>query len=190
MEDLRMSKTIYDVTLLELLPPNLADIPEIIAAGRAIDKQWQKLAARIKEVLTFADIDNASSDVVDMLATEMNVDFYDSTLALAKRRAMVKNGYLYKYRKGTAYAVKQIVTDAYDTAYVEEWFDYNGKPFHFRITTEAGMPDETTINKIFSAVKAVKNVRSTLDYLGAVKKVNEPVYYGFAVYQRHYQKIQ
>jgi phage tail P2-like protein len=184
-----MSKTIYDVTLRELLPPNFADIPELIAAGKAMDKQWQKMAAMIKEVLTFADIDNASSEVVDMLAAEMNVDFYDSTLPLTKRQALVKNGYVYKYQKGTSYAVKQIVTDAYDTAYVEEWFDYDGPPFHFRITTEARMPDEVTINKIFNAVKAVKNVRSTLDYLGAIKKIGKPIYYGFVVYQRHYQKI-
>jgi phage tail P2-like protein len=185
-----MSKSIHDVTLLELLPQNLAASPEIIALGKAIDKQWQKLAGKIKNVLTIADICNASPAVLDMLAVEMNIDFYDSNLPLAKRRALVKNGYLYKYRKGTAYAVKQIVSDAYDMASAQEWFDYGGAPYHFRIATEARLPDEETINKIFSAVKAVKNVRSTLDYLGAIKKIGKPLYYGFAVYQRHYQKIQ
>jgi phage tail P2-like protein len=187
----RRGKTINDVTLLELLPPNLAEIPEFIAVGAAIDKQWQKLAAKINKVLTFVDIDEACPEVVDMLAAEMNVDFYDSTLELAKRRVLVKNGYVYKYTKGTAYAIQQVVTDAYDTAHVEEWFDYNGEPYHFRITTGASMPDEAIINHIFSAVNAVKNVRSKLDYLGALKTVDNPVYYiGFGVYQRHFQKIR
>ena len=185
-----MSKTIRDVSLLELLPPNLTSSPEVIAASRAIDKQWQKLAGKIKEVLTYAGINDATSDVVNMIAAEMNVDFYDENLSLDKRRALVKNGYVYKYTKGTAYAVKQVVTDAFDKATVEEWFDYDGKPYHFRITTEVAMPDESTINQIFKAVSAVKNTRSKLDYLGAEKTIEETTsYIGFGVYQRHYQRI-
>jgi phage tail P2-like protein len=182
-----MSKTIYDVALLELLPPNLTSSPDIIAASRAIDKQWQQLANKIRYVLTYADIDNAISDVVNMLAIEMNVDFYDETLALDKRRALVKSAYITK--KGTANAVKQVVTAAFDKANVQEWFDYNGEPFHFRVTTEASMPSEATINKIFSAISAVKNVRSKLDYLGALKDVVLTEYWGFAMHQFQYHKI-
>jgi phage tail P2-like protein len=184
-----MSKTIDDVTLLELLPPNMISGPNIIAASRAIDKQWQNLASKIKEVLTFAGMDDAVSDVLNMLAAEMNVDFYDQNLDLDKRRALIKNGYVYKYTKGTAYAVKQVVTDAFDKATVEEWFDYGGAPYHFRITTEAAMPTEDTINQIFKAVGSVKNVRSKLDYLAALKEVGLTNYWGFVMHQCQYHKI-
>ncbi len=185
-----MSKTIYDVTLLDLVPPNLETNPEVIAVGKALDKQWRKLAQTVSKVLTYADIDNAPPDVVDMLAIEMKVDFYDETLPLEKRRALVKDAYVLKFLKGTAYAVKQVVTDAFDEAYIEEWPDYGGKPFHFRITTQAAMPSEAVINKIFNAVNAVKNARSHLDYLGALREVNKPIFCGFGVYQRRLQTIK
>jgi P2-related tail formation protein len=186
----KYGKTINNVSLMDLLPPNLTAIPEFIAVSAALDKQWHKLACKIKGVLTFADIDHACPEVVDMLAAEMNVDFYDPALDLCKRRALVKNGYVYKYTKGTADVVQQVVTDAFDKASVEEWFDYGGGPYHFRVVTEAGMPSETTINQIFKAIDVVKNVRSRLDYLGAERTISNTVYcLGFGVYQRHYQKI-
>ncbi len=184
-----MRKTIKNVSLIELVPPNLQSDPDVIAIGRATDKQWQTFAGKLSEVLTYADIEGAASEVLNMLAVEMNVDFYDEALPLSKCRALVKNGYTYKYRKGTVRAVRQVVTDAYDQAHVEEWSDYGGEPYHFRITTEAAMPDEDTINKMFKAVSAVQNIRSKLDYLGALKDVGLTGYWGFVMHQSQYHKI-
>ena len=184
-----MSKTIKNVSLIELVPPNLQNNPDIIAVSRAADKQWQKFAGKLNEVLTYADIEGVTPEVLNMLAVEMNVDFYDQDLPLSKCRALVKNGYTYKYRKGTVRAVRQVVSDAYDKANVEEWSDYGGEPYHFRITTEAAMPDENTINKMFKAVQAVQNVRSKLDYLGALKDVGLTEYWGFVMHQSQYHKI-
>ncbi len=182
-----MRKTIKNVSLIELVPPNLQNDSDVIAIGRATDKQWQTFAGKLSEVLTYAGIEGAASEVLNMLAVEMNVDFYDETLALDKRRALVKNAYITK--KGTANAVKQVVTAAFDKANVQEWFDYNGEPFHFRVITEAAMPSEETINKIFNAIAAVKNVRSKLDYLGALKGVVLTDYWGFVMHQFQYHKI-
>jgi phage tail P2-like protein len=184
-----MSKTVYDVTLLELLPENLRSDPDIIAASQGVDSEFQALAGSIKNCLTIADIDNASSDVVDNLAGEINVDFYDQTLSLAKRRELVKNGYLYKYRKGTAYAVKQIVTDAFDQTTVKEWFDYDGEPFCFKITTETNLPSESKIAEVVQAVNSVKNVRSKLECIEALKSSELNTYYGFGVEQTCYHTV-
>lgn len=182
-------KTIYDVTLLELLPENLRSDPDIIAASKALDEEYRQLAQSIKNVLTFGDIDNAKSEVVDALAAEMNLDFYDQTLPLANRRALVKNGYLYKYLKGTPFAVKQVVTDIFSAAQTEEWFEYGGVPYYFRVVTEAKLPASEIIERIFKAIDTVKNVRSWLQGFGALKHVGLTSYLGFVIHQRHYQKI-
>jgi P2-related tail formation protein len=108
-----MSKTIDQVSLLELLPPNLRGDPDIVAASQASDRDFQDLCGKIRLVYTIADIDHASSEVVDALAVEMNCDFYDQSLPLATRRRLVKNAYLYKYFMGTSYAVRKIVEDIY-----------------------------------------------------------------------------
>lgn len=184
-----MSKTVHEVTLLELLPENLRSDPEIIAASQATDTEFRALAKAIANCLTIADIDHAGSEIVDQLAAEMRVDFYDQTLSLEKRRALVKNGYLYKYLKGTAYAVGQIVTDAFDASEVQEWFDYHGEPYYFKVVTEANLPDISTINDVVEAIDSVKNVRSWLESIEALKNADLKVYYGLAVQQTCYHTL-
>jgi len=177
-----MSKTVNDVTLLELLPENLRSDPDIIAASQAVDTEFQALASSIKNCLTIADVDNACSDVVDNLAGEIQVDFYDQTLSLAVRRALVKNGYIYKYQKGTAYAVKQIVEDIFDNAAVKEWFDYGGDPYYFKVVKIGGeMIEPEVYTKLKEAIYAVKNARSHLEGVSLSRSLSGTMYLGGAI---------
>lgn len=178
-----MNKTFLDVTLLELLPENLRHNPDIIAAGQGVDIEFESLAEAVKNCLTIADIDGATSEVVDHLAGGIHVDFYDQTLPLKKRKELVKNGYLYKYRKGTADAVKKIVSDAFDQTGVKEWFQYDGEPYHFKISTETNLPSKSKIDEVVRAVNSVKNARSTLECVEALKSGSLNTYYGFGVEQ-------
>jgi P2-related tail formation protein len=108
-----MNKTIYDISLLDLLPPNLRDNPDIIAASQILDNQYHEIANKINS-LVFVDTDNIQDEaLLDMLAIERNVDSYDQSLPIENKRNLVKNAYLYKYRKGTAFVVAQLVTDAF-----------------------------------------------------------------------------
>jgi len=173
-----MSKTVNDVTLLELLPENIRSDPDIIAASQAVDTEFQALASSIKNCLTIADVDNACSDVVDNLAGEIQVDFYDQTLSLAVRRALVKNGYIYKYQKGTAYAVKQIVEDAGLDATVKEWFEYDGEPYYFKVTTETVISSTTVLEELAELINSVKNVRSWMEAFIINRTWSGTMYFG------------
>lgn len=184
-----MSKTIDDVSLLELVPPNLQTNPDVIAVGCAIDKQWQKLANKIKYVLTYVDIDNASSKVVDMLAVELNVDFYDQSLPLATRCTLVKNGYKYKVFKGTAWAVEQAVDNVFADTYIREWFNYDGEPYHFEAVVAMELPDEATTNRIIAVINKTKNVRSVLDKVVGLAKETLQFYAGIACLEYTHEEI-
>jgi phage tail P2-like protein len=182
-----MSKTLDEVTLLELLPPNLRGDPDIIAASTAVDATFKDLVSAISKVYTIADIDNASSEVVDALAVEMRCDFYDQSLPLENRRKLVKNAYLYKLLKGTPFAVQGVVSDAFSDAMVREWFDYGGEPYHFRVTTDDDLQDKA--ESVIEAINAVKNVRSYFDGISAVNKTQFTEYAGFAVRMASKQTI-
>ncbi|MBP2655018.1 MAG: putative phage tail protein [Firmicutes bacterium] len=176
-----MSKTVYDVTLLELLPENLRSDPDIIAASQAVDTEYRALVSSIKNCLTIADVDNACSDVVDNLAGEIQVDFYDQTLSLDVRRALVKNGYIYKYQKGTAYAVKQIVEDAGLNASLKEWFEYDGEPYYFKVTTETVVSSTTVLAELAEMINSVKNIRSWLEGIIINRTWTGNMYFGTAL---------
>ena len=155
--------SISSAKLIDLLPPNLRSDPDIIAASQALDKEFFILAGKIKNVLTFADIDNASSDVLDNLAWELNTDFYDSTLSIAKKRSLVKNALVYHFTKGTPYAIEQLLADAFDDAQVLEWFDYSGTPFYFKIVTSDSITTAAKLTDLKRAIDSVKRESTRLE---------------------------
>jgi len=156
-----MAKSIYDVTLLELLPENLRHDPDIIAASKAVDKEFKTLANSICKCLTIADVDNLDNDVLDHLAIEMNTDFYDQGFDISKKRELVKNSYLYHYKKGTASVVKQLLQDVFGQGEIQEWWEYGGPPYYFKVVTD--ITDPVAIQQLITAINSVKNERSHLD---------------------------
>lgn len=156
-----MDKSIYDVTLLELLPENLRNDSDIIAASQAVDQEFQILANSIKKCFTIADIDNASTEVIDHLAAEMNTEFYDQSFDISNKKNLVKNAYVYHYTKGTASAIKKLLHDALGQGEVQEWFQYGGDPYYFKVVTD--ITDPEAIQQLVTAINSVKNARSHLD---------------------------
>lgn len=149
---------------------NIADnLPEslnrknIIELARVIDKRLHELEGDIKCTLIYPRIDELDSDLIDELAIQLHVDFYDTTLPLAKRRALVKNSIRWHMKKGTKAAVMEVVTAVFGSARVEEWFEYDGEPYHFRVYTGGAFNGTSQKEEIIKAIDSVKNVRSWLD---------------------------
>lgn len=151
------------VKLLELLPPNLRKDPDMIAASAAADKEFQTLVGKIRNVMTFADIDNASSDVVNHLARELRVTWYDPSAPLAVRRELVKNSIIVHMTLGTPYAVELVIKDYFGSGVVQEWFEYGGDPFHFKVVSENSDITRGQEQRFLQALAKVKNLRSVLD---------------------------
>lgn len=151
--------------LIDLLPPNLRGDTDIIAASHAADAEFQTLVGKIKNVLTLADIDSASSEVVDNLAWELNTDFYDASLSLEIRRELVKNALIQHMTKGTPAAVENAIATVFGRSWVDEWFDYDGDPYYFRVNVEASKQgaSEADLIKLDRLIEVYKNKRSWLD---------------------------
>jgi phage tail P2-like protein len=177
-----MSKTVNNVTLLELLPKNLRNDPDIIVASQAVDMEFQALAGAIKNCLTIADVDNASAEVVDHLAAEMDVDYYDDSLPLTTRRSLVKNGYLVKYQNGTKYAVNKVLKAFYSNPELIEWFESNGTAFYFTIIVNGEHISSAV--EVLAAIEKAKNARSWLEKLMFIPDVQSfSLYLGTACHQ-------
>ncbi len=158
-----MSKTTKTVTLLELLPENLRSDPDIIAASAAADKEFQEIAQKVGLVMVMTDIDSAPGIILDHLAIQMRIDFYDTAFPIETKRRLVKSGYLKKYTKGTPYAVQQIIQDVFGNGEIIEWFEYEGEPYSFMVKTDALAYSEERIEQIVKLINTVKNLRSWLE---------------------------
>lgn len=159
-----MSKDLESVSLLDILPPNLLADAQINAAAQALDVELQKISAATKEALLLPRLDELPEAVIDLLAWQWHVDFYEPIgMDIETKRRLIKNSIAWHRIKGTPAAVEEVVSAVFDTSHVQEWFEYGGKPYHFKVVTEDVTTDKNVLERMRRAINAAKNARSWLE---------------------------
>lgn len=177
-----MSKDLQSTSLLDILPENLLADAQIYAAARALDDELQKVTAATRDALILPRIDELSEEVVDLLAWQWSVDFYDELKSLAEKRNAVKQSIAIHRIKGTRRAVELALHMVYTSGEVSEWFEHGGQPYYFRVRF---IRPETIrledVDRVIRIINTVKNTRSWLDGIGFSRPVRIGLYHGAAV---------
>ena len=146
-------------------------------AAKALLKAWSK----IESPNIYARIDQLDENMLDQLAKELNIGWYDYEEDLDKKRATIKNSWNVRRVLGTKGAVEGALGDAAEGSYVEEWFEYGGDEFHFRVKIP-GMLTQEKIDWIQKAVNLTKSVRSKIDSASFVQEWLHNLFVGCALY--------
>jgi phage tail P2-like protein len=165
---------LQEVLLSELLPFNVKqDNIEIEALSEALH-QGIALACRYADgVKVMVAIDSMPEDVIDNLAVEFNIPCYHDYLDLSIKRALVKEAFDWCKRMGTPYAVRKYFSTISPNTDIQEWFEYNGEPYHFRIVATIPEDQEVsndTFKDIAIQIERLKNARSILDEALLIKQ--------------------
>lgn len=175
-----MSKTIYDVNWLDVIPPALAGDSQVQAISAAVSPQLQEVSNAIQECIILARLDELAETVIDLLAWQYHVDFYDPDLPVEQKRQLVKTSIDAHRHKGTPYAVELVVKAILQDAIVQEWFEYGGEPYFFRVIKINGQVTADMYPKLKKAVDTVKNARSWLEGVSLSRTVASNLYLGMA----------
>ncbi|MDR7318925.1 phage tail protein I [Brevibacillus nitrificans] len=154
---------IQSASLLNILSTNLKADSNVQAIARAIDPKHQEVSNAINQLLLSVDLEAKSELIIDLLAWQKHVDFYDSSLPTDTKRELVRQAEAAHRHKGTPWAIDQIVSTAFDEAVVSEWFEYGGDPFRFKVITADRMTDNKRYADIIRAINSAKNKRSRLE---------------------------
>lgn len=177
-----MSKELQSTSLLDILPENLLADAQIYAAARALDDELQKVTAVTRDALILPRIDELSEEVVDLLAWQWSVDFYDELKSLAGKRNAVKQSIAMHRIKGTRRAVEIALHMVYTSGEVSEWFEYGGRPYYFRVRfIEPENIRTEDVDRVIRIINAVKNTRSWLESIGFTRHVPMGLYHGTVV---------
>ena len=98
---------------------------------------------------------------LDELAWEYNL-LYDETADVETKREWIANAMQFYALSGTAAGIEKYLKAAFNSATVEEWFEYEGDPFHFRVTVSGKWSEERNA-WAYETIERIKNVRSVLD---------------------------
>ena len=173
------------ISVFLMLPSSLAGDPDMAAAAKAIDEQLSLNEEYTESIIIKPNIDEQPENIVDNLAWEFHVDFYEPlNMDLATKRELVKLSPELHAIKGTPAAVEKIVAAAFDEALVEEWFDYGGLPYFFRVTTTDPIVDADQIKRLVAAIYSMKNTRSWLDMIAVLRRYEMKLYWAGGIVQR------
>ncbi len=160
-----MSETMYNADFAKHLPEALKKDPKILALAKSAESELLKISGVIDNVLIYSRIDELPENLLDILAYDMHCDWYDYKYPLEIKRRILKSSVRIHKKLGTKYAVERALQDVYNEAKVEEWFEYGGQPYCFKVKVNVGDTgiNENTEKDIEEKMKFYKNLRSHCD---------------------------
>jgi len=115
-------------------------------------------------------IDKVPSDALPHLAEQYHVTGNEGWLQAVtdtEKRNLIKSAIKIHRFKGTKYAIKEIFKTLNLSGDIEEWFDYGGHPYYFKVflrVTESSIKNDVE-EHLLALVKEYKNERSWLEVL-------------------------
>ena len=77
--------------------------------------------------------DGMDGGLLDILAEDLGMTWYDSDAPAAVKRELLKNSGQVFRRLGTKWAVENVIGTYFGEGFVKEWCEYEGDPGHFRV---------------------------------------------------------
>ena len=162
-----MIKSLRQARITDGLPRVLARQEWVIALSEALGLALGKTLDYTDESQIYTRLDTAPETVLDVLAVDWKIDWYDTELTVEQKRRIVKTALTVRRLMGTAAAVKLQVHAIYPEATVTEWFQYDGRPGCFRVSLP--LPKEgitaAEYRRLRTGILTTKNERSHLDVI-------------------------
>lgn len=151
--------------LLFTFPVGLRENPSIAALGDVTMEALAKRPAEISQLSLYPRIDELPEALLDILAYDFKVDWWDRNYSIEEKRRTLKGSWYVHKHLGTKAAVETAIRAIYPLTTVEEWFEYGGEPYHFRlnidITSDSG--DMARQRRVLERLNFYKNLRSHND---------------------------
>lgn len=151
--------------LLRTLPEVLRNDEGAYALASAIADVLSTRPGEIEGLMIYSRIGQLPENLLDMLAVDFKVDWWSPDYSLAVKRATLKDSWRVHRKLGTKYALEQAISDIYPQTVVQEWWEYGGEPYCFRIMIgnfdEVADPEK--LLKIRRAISQVKRLSAHLD---------------------------
>lgn len=149
--------------LIDILPSSLDD--EIIKLIiKAVDALVEDVSNDVKKLELYSRLDELPTEILNLLAWQFHVDFFRYDMTDEVKRNLIRQSIAWHRRKGTPQAVEDMVSAIYSTAEYQDWYDYGGSPYHFKVNIYGeAVTEPDKLNELRDSVYAVKNARSIFD---------------------------
>ena len=181
-------ESLENISLAQIAPPSIKYDKNVSAIIEALDPELRLIVTETQQLFILSRIDELDEKVLDLLAWQFHVDFYDLAKDITTKRKQVKDSIQWHMKKGTAWAiVKALDMIGVDAEFIN-WYEFGGEPYTFKIKANI-RPDffnygdkEQIIQNILRAINESKAARSLLAKLDAhlIDEAKSRLYVGIA----------
>lgn len=171
-----------DLVMTSLLPSSLKNDPFIVALAEAVEMELKEAYREAEAISDLSNVDNLPEELLDYLAYQKHVDFYDTSYPIEVKRKLVKESIHSHRLKGTPAAIEQLIDTIFGDGQVKEWFDYDGDPYNFIVETSNQSATNERAHEFIKAISTVKNVRSNLEKVVLLSSEQMKLYWGGVVH--------
>lgn len=178
-----MSKLVTADNLLIAFPSVLSEDKTKSALASATAAELAKLYEDNEVLALYARIDELDEPLLDILAYDFKVDWWDENFSLAEKREIFKQCWNVKRTLGTPLSCYLAISSVFQNATIQEWWQYGGNPHYFKIYIELGgtLTDYEKLQRVVNGIRYYKNKRSLLEAIEVVVEKTTNVYVGFAM---------
>lgn len=151
--------------LVATLPVALQKDPSVVALAEAIAELLARRPEEIDRLRIYPAIDRLDEQLLDILAYDFKVDWWDADYSLEEKRRTLADSWRVHKMLGTKAAVERAISAIYPHTQVLEWFEYGGEPYHFRLNINITNDhiDSDKQRRVLERLKYYKNLRSHND---------------------------
>ena len=172
-----------DLEFIRLLPQFMQDDCSVRGLAAGIDSIVPQFAEAIGKLSTWDSIDKLSEAELDELAWELNIPWYDKGATIEVKRNLVRDSDKVYQKLGTKWAVENVINTYFGDGHIEEWFQYDGDPGHFRVHSNNPSLNESRFEEFLNLLNKVKRASAKLDGVVITSTAQMNMYAGIALHE-------
>ena len=151
--------------MLHALPDVLKNDSGTAALASCTAAALAERKAEIDSLILYARMDELPEPLLDLLAQDFKVDWWDGDYSLEEKRQTLRDSWHVHRTLGTKAAVETALSAIYPNAKVMEWWEYDGLPYHFRLSINVSSDETSSLKhqRVMARLELYKNLRSQLD---------------------------
>lgn len=168
-----MIKSLYDADLLDVLGGPYKEDDQVTALSAAVAAGLHMLLGYADKTITYNNLEMWDDDKLDLLAAELRTQYYDPSSDKQTKASLIRNTMRWYQIAGTRAAVEQLGATAFGECKIEEWFEYEGLPYCFRVITSRPASSDN-IAEFKRVIRRIKNTRSKLESVSISRRIDVP----------------
>ena len=145
------------------IPNSLLKYENVKALGQIIADYLNGISADIDKAVIFPRIDELDESLLDILAYDLHIDWYDYDYNIEQKRSIIKTSVNVHRKLGTKYAVETALKAAYPNSKVIPWFENGGEPYNFDVQIDISKSDKPVgLDKVAAIVNYYKSLRDNV----------------------------